>query len=539
MNNESIYTQLADSINSAVSRRKFMQLSGIGAGSIMGGSLLSRLQAIAAPPVKADEGILVMIYLGGGCDPLNTFVPFTNNTYRNARPNISLSPSGQGNRRCLQVNDAYGFNAAMPTINQMYLDGKLAILPGIGFANQDLSHFTSGAIYMQGWGGNGTAPTGWLGRYLDSLDPSGQDSTRGITINGTMPLALQGSATQPLSLPRNINWAYNGGTGSFDRFVATQAGKYTNAVNPLNKLLSDGLKSTVALPATYRPAYPQTGEVSGASQIENNMAVSAGIINANLGARVIHLTLGGFDTHVNQLVDQTAQLTLLDNAIKRFFAELSPLWADRVTVMTYSEFGRRLQENGTGTDHGRAGFMMLMGNKVNGGRVLTPMPDLNATNNDGNLVQTTDFRQVYADISKNWLKADTALLLGSSNYSDIGIFSGGPGTSQNSSSTSSSTTSSTSTTSTTKPTTSSTTTSTSTTSTTTTTKPATTSTTTTTRPPTTTTTQPPTTTTTKPPTTTTTTTTTKPPTTTRPDTFEDEWERLIKLLRRLRRRRRR
>jgi len=553
MSNESIYTQLAEGINSAVSRRKFMQLSGVGAGTIMGGSLLARLQGFAAPPVKSDEGILVMVYLGGGCDPLNTFVPFSNNTYRNARPNLSLSPSGTGNRKCLQVNDSYGFNAALPTVNQMYLDGKLAILPGIGFPGQDLSHFTSGAFYMQGWGGNVPSQTGWLGRYLDLLNPAGDDSTRGITINGTMPLALQGTVTQPLSLPRNINWAYNGGTGAFDRHVASHAGKFTNSSTPLNKLMADGLENTVSLPGIYRTAYPEAGQVTGASQIENNMAVSAGIINANLGARVIHLTLGGFDSHVNQLNDQTAQLVQLDNAIKRFFAELSPQFADQVTVMTYSEFGRRLQENGTGTDHGRAGFMMLMGNKVNGGQVLTPMPDLNATNADGNLVQTTDFRQVYADISTNWLKTDTEVLLGSSSFSGLGIFSGGPGTSSNNTETTT-TTKAPETTTTKAPET-------------TTTKAP--ETTTTTRQPTTTTTQQPTTTTTKPPTTTTTTrpatttTTTRPPTTTttrpvttttkaptttttRPVTtttkapsVENEWIRLIKLLRRMRRRRRR
>ncbi|HQZ14349.1 MAG TPA: DUF1501 domain-containing protein [Acidimicrobiia bacterium] len=429
MNNDSIYSQLADGINSAVSRRKFMQLSGIGAGTIMGGSILSHLQGFAAPPVQSNEGILVMIHLAGGCDPLNAFVPFTNNTYNSARPNLSLSPNGQGNRKCLEVNEAYGVNAAMPTIRQMYLDGDLAVLPGIGFPSQDLSHFTSGAFYQQGWGGSVAAQTGWLGRYLDLLNPAGDDSTRGITINGTMPLALQGAKTQPLSLPRNINWAYNGGTSTFDRYVATQSGKFTNSTNSLNKQFVKNLKDTVSVPSIYRPGYPASGEVTGASQIENNMAISAGIINANLGARVFHLSLGGFDSHVNQLVDQTKQLSELDSAIKKFFAVLSPQYADQVTVMTYSEFGRRLQENGTGTDHGRAAFIMMMGNKVNGGKILTPMPDLNATNADGNLVQTTDFRQVYADIANNWLNTSSEQLLGSSSFTGLGIFSGGPGTS--------------------------------------------------------------------------------------------------------------
>lgn len=570
MSDDSLYSQLADSINSAVTRRKFMQLSGIGAGSILGGSLLSHLQAIAAPPVAADEGIVVMIYMAGGCDPLNTFVPYTNNTYLTSRPNLSLSPTGTGARQCLDVNGAYGFNAALPTVRQMYLDGKLAVLPGIGYAGQDLSHFSSGADYMRGWSGSGSKTSGWLGRFLDTLSEPEINQSRGITINGTMPLALQGALSQPLSLPDNINNAYAAGTSGFDRFCASKVGTFSGYPTALNQMVARNLKGTVDLPATYRPAYPTAGYVSGVSRIESNMAISAGVINANLGARVIHVTQGGYDSHTNQLQDQTTRLAELDAAIKRFFTDLNPAFADRVTLVTYSEFGRRIQENGTGTDHGRAALMMVMGNKVNGGKILTPMPNLSAPDNNGNLIETTDFRQVYADIATNWLKTDTAMILGSSSYATLGMFTSGPGTTTTSTSTSSTTTSSTtsSTTTTTQPaTTSSTTTTTRPPTTTTTTTQPPTTTTTTTRPPTTTTTttQPPTTTTTRPATTTTTTTrpatttttttrpattttTTQPPTTTttRPATTtttrvvpENDWIRLIKMLRRRRRHRRR
>ncbi|MFN8015146.1 MAG: DUF1501 domain-containing protein [Acidimicrobiia bacterium] len=550
MENDSIYNHIADSINSAVSRRKFMQLSGIGAGSILGGSLLAHLQAMAAPPIAPDEGVLVMIYLAGGCDPLNVFTPYTNNTYLSARPNLSLSPDKTGNRGLIPVSSSYGFHSSLPTIAQMYTEGRAAILPGIGFAGQDLSHFSSIANYMRGSTASGSATSGWIGRYLDTLSSPAENSTRGITINGSMPLTLQGNVSSPISLPTKISDAYASGTNTLTTQCLTTTGNFGTYQSALSNTISKNLKSTVELPGVYGSSYPADTTVANVSNVEKHMAITAGVINANLGARIIHITLGGFDTHVNQLVNQATQLAALDAAIKRFFTDLSPTYADRVTVMTYSEFGRRLQENGDGTDHGRAAFMMLLGNKVNGGQVLTPLPDLSKTDSAGNLIDTTDFRQVYSEIATNWLKTDPGLIIGTNSFAGISAFNSGPGTTTTSSSTSTSTS--------TSPSTSSSTTSSTTTTqpptttmpstTTTTTKPTTT--TTTTMPPTTTTTTmpPTTTTTTRPPTTTTTipvttttqpvTTTTQPVTTTTKPLSRKEWARLIRLLRRRRRRRR-
>lgn len=428
---DSLYSQIADGINSAVSRRKFLQLGAVGTGTVLGGSVLSHLQAMAAPPIGANDGILVMLYLSGGNDPLNTFVPFTENAYRNARPNISLSP-GNSNalRNCIPIDNQHAFHAALPNIKAMYQQGKVNILPGVGFIGQDQSHFNSLALYQQGWAGRGVLPTGWLGRYLDSLPDPVKNSSRAVSLSGQNPRALLGSAATPLSLPPAYGDAYYAYAerGGFRQHVTSAVGSYNEwpkgPEGTMSAKYSAVLKEVLTIPATYKPAYDNNTSLVAPSSVETQLTTCAGVINANVGARVLHVNLSGFDTHTNQLADHNKYLAMVDKAIGSFFRNLSPAYANRVTVMIYSEMGRRVADNGVGSDHGTAGMMMLLGNKVKGG-IGTPLPSNTALDSNGNHIATVDYRNIYSEVLTEWLGADAPKIIGKS-YPKIGLFAGKP-----------------------------------------------------------------------------------------------------------------
>lgn len=410
-----------------ITRRKFLALSGVGVGTALGGSLLAQLQAIAAPPIGNNDGVLVMIYLGGGNDPLNTLVPFTSNAYKSLRPNLYLSPdSSDPLRVCTPITNQFGVHSSMTNIAALYQSGKVAFIPGAGYSGQDLSHFSSAAQYMYGWGGSGRVTSGWAGRFLDTFADSATESTRGITINGSIPPAITGTSSRCISLPTYISDAYNANAQSeVSKFCFNDIANFTGESSyTIPSSIAKNTVNALNLPSQYGSAYPDLTGLNNPSYIERNLAISAGIINADLGARVIHVIQDGYDTHTGQLSQQSDLLHDLDSAIGYFFANLNSKFSSRVTIMVYSEFGRRAQENGTGTDHGRAALMMLIGNTVKGG-IATPYPSLTSLDNNGNLIDTVDFRQVYAEIVSQWMKSDEVSIIGNS-YNDIGLFTSGP-----------------------------------------------------------------------------------------------------------------
>lgn len=410
-----------------ISRRKFLALSGVGVGTAFGGSLLEQLKAIAAPPIGDTDGVLVVVFLAGGNDPLNTLIPYTSNAYKTLRPTLHMTPDNlDPNRQCLPISSTYGLHPSLVNIESMFQDGNVSFLPGIGYSGQDLSHFSSSAQYMQGWGGSGRKSSGWAGRFLDTFPDAETESTRGITIDGSIPIVLAGEVSQAISLPTYISDAYNANSNSEkSKFCFKDIANFTGSssfTNPAS--IAKNVKNTLDLPGKYGSAYPNLSGLTNPPRVQRDLAITAGIINADLGARVIHVIQDGYDNHTNQLSDQGDRLHDLDIAIGTFFQTLNPRFADRVTVMVYSEFGRRVQENGTGTDHGRAALMMLMGNSVAGGTATT-FPSLTNLDSHGNLVDSVDFRQVYGEVISNWLNADKNAIIGGS-YSTLGLFERGP-----------------------------------------------------------------------------------------------------------------
>jgi uncharacterized protein (DUF1501 family) len=414
------------SVPSPFSRRNFMKGAGVIAGGVALTPYLSKLEAFASPPIGPSDGVLVVIQMGGGNDGLDTFIPVGDPRYYALRATANY-PAAQ----TLPIAIGFGFHPALVKLKARYDAGKVAIVQGVGnLPVPDLSHFSSTATWMQGWGGSSVsgAPTGWLGRFLDGLPNAANEPLRGATISSSVPLHLVGVQARAAGLPESISGAfgldrrYKSDAAMFDAFGGFGG---SSGLGPWGDAAGKSAADTMTVAAQIQPAY--VGAMPS-SDLARQLVTCARLINADLGIRVLNVTIGGFDNHTNLAGDHTSQLAELDDAIESFFATLAATFASRVALMTFSEFGRRAGTNSDGgADHGTAGTHFIVGDEVNGG-LYGAQPSLaaNALDGNGNLVSTVDFRQYYATVLNDWLAADPTQILGRS-YTSLGVFRGLPG----------------------------------------------------------------------------------------------------------------
>ncbi len=402
------------------SRRRFMQYSAVGTGVVAISPYLTKLRAFAAPPVGDHDGILVTINLAGGNDGLNMVIPYADPHYASLRSSLRVT-------NALPIGAGLGLHPAMPKLKARFDQGKVAVVRGVGYQPPDLSHFTSGDIWMHGWGGSTQVTTGWAGRFLDLLPNAGHESLYGVSLHGSVSEHLQGAIAHPSSLPLNIGGAFgiDRSDASMARMFDALAGFGTGAsgLGDLGDLYDQTEADLMMLTQRIRPAY---GFADQPNDLQQQLVLAAHLINANLGIRVIDTEIDGFDTHSNEHDWHATLLGRLDDAIAAFFATLSSKWLPHVAMMTFSEFGRRPEENGDGgTDHGTAAPHFVIGDHVRGGLHGT-QPSLTALDRDGNFVPSVDFHQMYAPILKTWLGVDDRVVLGKT-YSPLGLFTSGPG----------------------------------------------------------------------------------------------------------------
>ena len=406
-------------------RRRFLQLMGAGAGAAaVAGPLLSALEAFAAPPVGATEGILVLIMLEGGNDGLNTVVPTGESRYYQLRPGLAIPAN-----RALPIGTGVGLHPSLVKLKARFDQGDVAVVQGVGYPNPDLSHFTSMGIWMNGWAGGSQpgGPTGWIGRYLDGLPNAASESLYGAVIGTSVPLHMIGSVARASGLPQDIGGAFGidrrdpNDVRMFDAVGAFSGG--ATGLGQWGDLAAKVEHDTLDLSQKIQPAYAGTFPDTN---LGRQLVLTARLVNANLGVRVFSTSIGGFDTHSDEPGGHAQNLTEIDDAIEALFSTLSPTWRNRVTVMTFSEFGRRPERNDTvGTDHGTAAPLFLVGPRVKGGIYGAPSLTTSLDTN-GNLKYHTDFRQVYATVLDTWLGADSRQVLGYT-FPNLGLFDGGPG----------------------------------------------------------------------------------------------------------------
>lgn len=401
-----------------VTRRRFLQGALASAGALSAMPAWFDGMAAAATPVGAFEGILVVLHFGGGNDGLNTVVPIGNSAYQSARGPLAISTP-------LPLTSAFGLHPALPKLKARYTAGKVAIVQGVGQSTvDDLSHFSSTANWMAGTAGSSRS-SGWLGRWLDGV-PESAEGLRAVTVGSSVPLHLAGQQAVVTALDtggdlfgadRSEPWM-----GSVYDTVTAYGSGPTGKGQWADRIGKAGAMS-VGLADELTPIFtPELPDDSLASQL----TMAARLINADLGIRVFNVHLDSFDTHDNQLWEHARLFQDLDAGIDAFYATLNPTWARRVSLMSFSEFGRRVEANASaGTDHGRSSCLLVIGDNVKGG-FHSEFPSLGDLDGRGDTKVKVDYRSVYASVLTGWLGGNPTTILGGA-YEDLQLFSATPG----------------------------------------------------------------------------------------------------------------
>lgn len=373
---------------------------------IMDGALAER--ALAAGARDSSKNILVVVQLAGGNDGLNSVVPYADGLYYQARPTLAIPPS-----RVLHLDNRIGLHPNLKGIKGLYDQGKVAVIQGVGYPDPNLSHFRSTDIWQSAQP-VGNSETGWLGRFLDSAMAGEDNPLKAVSIGPLLPKAFWAAHTLVPAVEDLTSFRYSTSQwlpqeskrvlGAFQQL----AGSTDAAEGPYLSLLqmaeASSYQATIDLAATAgaatrRVPYPQ-------SDLAKALKLVSRIIASNLGTRVFMVTQSGYDDHAQEAQAHPRLMQDLGDAVAAFYQDLSAQGrADRVLMMTFSEFGRRPLENASnGTDHGTAAPLLVVGDVVKGG-LYGEMPSL-AHLDDGNLRFTTDFRSVYTTVLTRWLGAD-------------------------------------------------------------------------------------------------------------------------------------
>ena len=366
-------------------RRRFLQWTGaLTFGAVATQLSLDDLASAASDsPLAPSTPILVLVTLYGGNDGLNTVVPFTDSTYQSVRANIALSGS-----QVLPFSDTLGFNASMPSISALYAKNSVAIVQGTSYPDPSLSHFASMAIW-QSASLSADVSSGWIGRWLDRQPHNPFDA---IGVGSTIPPSMIGQRTVASMVDvQGIQLPY----GTIASLLPP-LGVASTSDAPLEASAATSILDFYATSKVLAPLIP-TSPIG--SNIGQDLSLVAAMINANVPTRVWEVNLSSFDTHAGEQLDQNALLSQVDAAIGTFMTSIAAgSRANDVTLMVYSEFGRRVMSNGgDGTDHGTANPVLLIGNSVKGG-LYGEQPSLTALDENGNLRWTTDFRSVYGGL---------------------------------------------------------------------------------------------------------------------------------------------
>jgi uncharacterized protein (DUF1501 family) len=446
-----------------LNRRQFLERTLKGSSLIAFGPLVPSFVAGAAQVAQSGKDrILVVLEMTGGNDGLNTVIPYADDNYHKARPTLRYTKD-----QIIRVDDHIGLNPSLGQFQQLLGNGQLAIVQGVGYPNPNRSHFESMDVWQSADPRRKIA-NGWLGRSMGAVKVK-EGEIVGIHVStDQLPLAMQGSATGTPTIDpaRPYELILDGTSYNLqdlqlrgvavppapavaekkddepDPKVKEAADKHRaermkliqdltgHGVDPKNDLLRFVQRSALQtytavdrLRKLMAESAPAPGEVDipvrrfgnvNNNELTSRLGLVSRIIRAGFGTRIFYVSIDGFDTHSNQRRDHEQLLAQVGNAIPNFFNQLQASGdAERVLLMTFSEFGRRVQENGSkGTDHGAASCLFVAGPKVKGGPV-GKHPSLARGDLDaGDLKHQIDFRQVYATLLDRWLECDSKAVLG-------------------------------------------------------------------------------------------------------------------------------
>ena len=351
-------------------------------------------------PGGSDERVLVVVNLQGGNDGLNTIVPHGMSQYYRYRPTLGIAPND-----VLHIDGTIGMNPQLASLKGMFDKGQVAIVQGAGYPGPDHSHFRSTEIWQTAEPSKYVS-TGWVGRFLDEAGLPPTNLFNGVALAPVLPAVMTAHRIDVPAIAQLQGYGLSSDRNASERAAFATlvrddrvpfSSPYLATVATIEDHAQKGSEELPKLLAGYAPSgtYPAT-------PLGRSLALAAQIVGSRLGTRVIYVQHGSFDTHAAQKPTQDRLLRELSDALKAFYDDLAAHGNDRrVLTMTFSEFGRRVAENGSrGTDHGEAAPMFLVGGGIKGG-VYGSHPSLDRLDN-GDVTYTVDFRSVYATIIEKW-----------------------------------------------------------------------------------------------------------------------------------------
>ncbi len=387
-----------------IQRKDFIQLGSLATASLLMPQFLKAFEkGTLVPP---GNKVTVIIQFSGGNDGLNTVIPYRNDLYYSNRPRLGIQRNA-----ALSLTDEAGLHPSLTAFKELYDDGSLGIFNSVGYPNPDKSHFRSMDIWHTASDSKDYWNTGWVGRYLDAQCKGCDKPTQALEIDDVLSLALKGEQIKGLALedPRRL---YN---TSQERYFKEILAHHKNdaheqPVDYLYKTMAETISSAdyIFKQSKQRPsseAYPN-------SDLGKGLKTIASLIFSEINTKVYYISLGSFDTHINQEAQQKRLFTDLNDSVKAFVKDLKANNRfNDVLLFTFSEFGRRVAQNASnGTDHGKANNMFFIGGGLKQQGIYNPLPDL--TNlDDGDVKFQLDFKQVYATVLNKWLGADADAIL--------------------------------------------------------------------------------------------------------------------------------
>ncbi|WP_294282706.1 DUF1501 domain-containing protein [uncultured Chryseobacterium sp.] len=383
-----------------IKRREFLKISSLAAASFMMPNFLKAMTFDDA--LVPNQKILIVLQFTGGNDGLNTIIPIRNDIYFRERNKIAISDS-------LKLTDEAGINPALSYFKELYDNGELSVMNNVGYPDPDKSHFRSMDIWQSASRSNEYLETGWLGRYLDEECYRCEHPTQALEVDDMLSLALKGENNKafafkdPKRLYQTSQEKYFKSLYDHHHDDETVSYLYQTLGSTINNA---GYIFEESKAKKTEAAYPN-------SQLGKDFKTVASLIKSDINTRVYYLSVGSFDTHVNQNERQQKLFTDINEAVKSFVADMkSNGLFENILLMTFSEFGRRVAQNASnGTDHGTANQMFFISGGLKRKGLLNALPDLQHLN-EGDLIYSEDFRKVYATVLKNWLKADSSKILG-------------------------------------------------------------------------------------------------------------------------------
>ena len=383
-----------------IKRRQFLKNTALVSMSPLIPMFLQRSMQAAGP--SHDDRILVVIQLGGGNDGLNTLIPFADEEYARHRQVLRIADD-----QIIKLNDAVGLHPSMKPCADLFEDGQLSIVQGVGYPNPNRSHFESMDIWQSArMNAEDRTGHGWLGRAIDAdqLDASSVPDAVFVG-DGAIPVAIRGRRANAVSL-----------NSEEELRLFAPVGQSSEAVGggELNAFIQQMVDASYLAAQRFAESAPATDGVRYPnSKLGRKLQLLSRILKLGGGTRVFYVSQVGYDTHSDQLGLHSRLLSVFSNALSTFMKDMEESkLADKVMVLAFSEFGRRVDENGSaGTDHGTAGPVFIAGQSVQGG-LIGKYPSLSDLDAEGDLKMTVDFRRVYASVLKNWLDVQPASILG-------------------------------------------------------------------------------------------------------------------------------